>query len=142
MDNLEENDMEIINKSISKLKEIIKQLKRDSGFSLGINDEVNDEIKKAYLIFKLKLYNNYCFSESYKMLEDAIKNIISNIVDMSCPPSPGIQKNTIIANNSGVLNDMVNFFKEKLGSQLEEHNLEIKIIRDQYSPDERRRLYI
>ena len=130
VDNLEENDMEIINKSISKLKEIIKQLKRDSGFSLGINDEVNDEIKKAYLIFKLKLYNNYCFSKSYKILEDAIKNIISNTDDMSCPPSPGIKKNNIITNNNDVLNDMVNFFKEKLGKQLEEHNLEIKIIRD------------
>ena len=129
MENLSQNDTEIINKSLSKLKDIIKQVRKDSGFSLGLDDEIQDEIKKIYLIFKKNLYKNYCFSENYKALESALKNIVINNENLACPPISHIQ-NKIVIENDDILYDMLNFFKQKLENQFEENNIELKVIRD------------
>lgn len=132
IENLKQNDIEIIEKSIKNIKVIIKQVERDSGFSLGINDddEINEEIKKAYLIFELQLYKNYCYSEYYKTLERAIKNIIDNNGDLSCPPSISYQKNDIYISEDDILKEMIDFFKQKLEHQFKENSIELKVIRD------------
>jgi len=130
IENLKQKDIEIIQKSIQNLKEIIKQVNRDSGFSLGINDEINEEIKKAYLIFELQLYKNYCYSEYYKTLEKAIKNIIDNNGDLPCPPSISYQKNDNNFFEDDILKEMIDFFKQKLETQFQTNSIELKVIRD------------
>lgn len=123
LENVNQTDIEIIQKSLKNLTEIINQVKRDSGFSLGIvDDEINEEIKKTYVIFKLKLYKNYCYSQSFKSLENAIKNIISDNENLPCPPSLSIQNNNNVVDDTDVLYDMINFFKQKLERQFHENN--------------------
>jgi len=129
MENLDEKDIKIINNSLEQLNIIKKQIKKDDNFSLGLGDEIKDEIKKSYLIFKKKLYKNYCYSKNYKALESAIKNIVSNTDDLACPPGPELQ-NKIVVENEDILYDMLNFFKEKLKNQIEENRTELKVIRD------------
>ena len=125
INNLSQNDEEVINKSLGKLRDITKQVRKESGFSLGLEDEIQDEIKKIYLIFKRNLYKNYCFSENYKALESAIKNIVTKNENLECPPVP-----RIVIENDDILNDMLNFFKQKLKNQFEENNIELSVLRD------------
>ena len=124
-ESLDINDIKIINESLERLKKIISQLRQDNDFSLGIYNEIDEEIKKSYLIYKKKLYKNYCYSKNYKALESAIKNIVTNIDDSGC--APGKINET---KNEDILNDMINFFKEKLNNQIEENRAELKVIRD------------
>ena len=67
IEDLNDEDMNNIKEKISDLFEILPDIKKDSSFSLGIDIEnpYKEEIKKLYVIHKLKLYKNYFHSKSY-----------------------------------------------------------------------------
>lgn len=131
---LSESDIEIIKNSLLKIDRLTTQVRKDNGFNLGFGSldddyEVQDEIKKLFIIFKKQLYKNYCFSKNYQALESAIKRIITE-ENLESPPAPIENPNKITIDNDDVLFDMLNFFKKNLKNQFEENSTELKVIRD------------
>ena len=130
IEELNDDDMNIIKKNINDLFEILPNIKKDSSFSLGMDKEepYKEEIKKLYLIHKLKLYKNYFYSKSYNELQ----NIINHFnVDLSSPPTANIIINNNNINNdfeNDVLYEMNNFLKQNLKNQFESLKSQLQII--------------
>ena len=134
-ENLSDEDLKIIKESIYKLRDIIPQVKQESGFSLGIpvedDDEslLNDEIKKAYIFYQNKLYKNFKYSEYYKNLPKKVNEIIQNHSDLGCPPiSPQNPKQN--NKDDDILNEITIFLKDKLKNQFEHTSKEFQILKE------------
>ena len=131
IEDLNDEDMNNIKEKISDLFEILPDIKKDSSFSLGIDIEnpYKEEIKKLYVIHKLKLYKNYFHSKSYNSLQNMINQIILDKNDLASPPcaiSIINEKNN--DNDDDVLYEMNNFLKENLKNQFESLKSQLKII--------------
>lgn len=84
---IEENDIQIIINSVDNIKLMFKN---NSELQIGINlskKSCEKEIKKLYIIYKLKKYEIF-HSKMYEYLHEVIKNVkINNTNNLDCPPN-------------------------------------------------------
>ena len=130
LENLSDDDMNIIKKSINDLFEILPNIKKDSNFSLGIDIEepYKEEIKKLYLIHKQKLYKNYFYSKSYNNLQNIINHFNIDLASPPCAISIINNNNNDNETENDVLYEMNNFLKENLKNQFESLKSQLQII--------------
>ena len=123
-EDLEEKDMEIIKKSVKRIKSELKNIETSPDFELGIDlDEssTKKELKKIFFIHKNKHYH-FFHSNNYDKLQNIIKNININNNDLSSPPNP--RENEI---NEKVNEDVINQEKMNFSNSDMEKSINIKI---------------
>ena len=87
LNNINEEDINNINKAIETVKDIISDIKNSTEIQLGFGKRksLEKEMKKLYTIQKMKKYEIY-HSESFIQLQEIIKNINIDNDNLASPP--------------------------------------------------------
>lgn len=126
-----EKEWEIISKSIEDLKKILNFIQKDENFQFGINltkKGTEKELKKLFLIHK---NNNYhcVHTDYYNELQEILKNIDINEVDLASPPGINNSDTTNIINQTpNEENEVQNNIEE--GEEKKNKNVDVSTIEE------------
>lgn len=128
-EDLEEKDMEIIKKSVNRIKNETKNIETSPDFELGIDlDEssTEKELKKIFFIHKNKHFH-FFHSNNFEELQNIIKNIKINDNDLSSPPNPRENEINEKMNEDVINQEKMNFSKSDMEKSI---NIKISIIEE------------